>query len=459
MLFHSTRGLAPPVDLRAAAMAGLAPDGGLYLPQTWPAFPAQDFAALRGATYAETAFAVLRPFVQGVLTDTVLRGLIDRAYADFTDSAIAPLRRLDDDFYVLELFHGPTLAFKDIALQLLGPVFEHFLQETDRRMTVIGATSGDTGSAAIAALANRANVDVFILYPDKGPSDIQSKQMTCVDAPNVHAVAVAGSFDDCQALVKTLFADEALRAKWNLNTVNSINFLRILAQIVYYVYAAVRLETRAHFVVPTGNFGDVFAGYAARRCGLPMGKLVVASNSNDILTRFFATGRMTPEGVCPTLSPSMDIQISSNFERLLFDLCAGDGAHVRASMADLQEKGAFAVSADILARARQIFAAGRADDAETLATIAEIHAQYGYVLDPHTAVGVKVAKAQRETLDGPVVCLATAHPAKFPETLVRALGFAPDVPAPTAALIAKPEHTALLPADKDELIRFIEERK
>jgi threonine synthase len=457
--FHSTRGAAPETDIRGVALAGLAADGGLYLPVEWPQFSAVDRAAMRGMSYQEIAFVVLRPFMEGTVPDDDLRNIIQKSYAVFDTAEIVPLRPLADGTHILELFHGPTLAFKDIALQFLGHIFEYLLRDADQCMTIIGATSGDTGSAAIAALAGRKNIDVFILYPDKGPSEIQRKQMTCVDAANVHALAVEGSFDDCQAIVKDMFADVALRTAWNLSTVNSINLLRILAQIVYYFYAASRADDVASFVVPTGNFGDVYAGYAAMKCGLPIAKLVVASNSNDILTRFFATGHMKPEGVCGTLSPSMDIQISSNFERLLFDLIGQDSGHLCELMGALKTKDGFAVSPQQHQQALRIFASGRADDAETLEQIGGTYAAAGYVLDPHTAVGVKVAHKLSAELSAPVICLATAHPAKFPETVHRAIGVTPAVPPAMAVLIKKAERTTLLPANIEAVINFIKEQK
>jgi threonine synthase len=285
--FYSTRGLAPETDLRTVALTGLAPDGGLYLPKTWPHFSPGEIEAMRGKSYNDIAFQVLRPFMEGVVPDAILRGIIEKSYAVFDVPDTVQMRALVDGTYILELFHGPTLAFKDVALQFMGHLFDYFLRDSDTRMTIIGATSGDTGSAAIAAFAGRAKSDLFVLYPDKGPSEIQRKQMTCVDAPNVHAIAVKGNFDDCQSLVKTMFANEKLRHEWNLSTINSINLVRILAQIVYYFVAAAHIGPgHPSFVVPTGNFGDIYAGYAAMQCGLPIARLAVASNSNDILTRF-----------------------------------------------------------------------------------------------------------------------------------------------------------------------------
>ncbi|MFA4994487.1 MAG: threonine synthase [Bdellovibrionales bacterium] len=458
MLFRSTRGYLPETNLRRAALEGLAPDGGLYLPKAWPQFLAEDIAALRGKSYQDIAFHILQPFLRDVVLAIDLREIIQKSYAVFDAADVTPLREMGKNS-VLELFHGPTLAFKDVALQFVGHMFDYFMRDSGNRKVVIGATSGDTGSAAIEALANRENIDVFILYPAEGPSDIQRKQMTCVDAANVHVLAIEGTFDDCQGIVKALFADERIRKTWNPTTVNSINILRVLAQIVYYFAAALKVEGKPSFVVPTGNFGDVFAGYAAMKCGLPVEKLVVASNSNNILTRFFATGHMTPEPVCKTLSPSMDIQISSNFERLLFDLCDSDAAQVRAMMDDLKTKGDFSVSPRQLELVRKVFAAGSANDEETLETIAEAYKKYGYVLDPHTAVAVSVAKRLKPRLLKPVVFLATAHPAKFPETIKQALGFAPPLPPCIAALIGKPERLTRLPANVQKVKTFIEERK
>ncbi|MDR3449204.1 MAG: threonine synthase [Alphaproteobacteria bacterium] len=451
-LYHSTRGLAPEIGIREVALAGLAPDGGLYLPKKWPHFSVNDIAAMRDASYTEIAFRVLRPFMQDALPGDVLRGIIEKSYAVFDAPQITPLKHFGG-IDILELFHGPTLAFKDVALQFLGHTLDYFMQGSGKRITIIGATSGDTGSAAISALADRKNIDVFILYPAKGPSEIQRRQMTCVAAPNVHALAIDGSFDDCQAIVKAMFADGAMRDECNLTTVNSINLLRILAQIVYYFVAA--RDVAPHkpcFVVPTGNFGDIYAGYAAHKCGLPISKLVVASNSNDILTRFFATGKMEPRPVQGTLSPSMDIQVSSNFERLLFDLCDENAEQLRGLM---QSKNGFSVTPAQLDKARQIFMAGSANDAETLATIAEFQKNHDYTLDPHTAVGVTVAQGLARTLPHPIVCLATAHPGKFPETVAKATGFAPQLQPKVASLIKGSERLISFPSNRQKIADFI----
>lgn len=460
MKFHSTRGQSPETDLRGVALAGLAPDGGLYLPVEWPRFSAEEIAAMRGLSYQEIAFRVLTPFMRDTIPAATLRTIIDKSYARFDSKDVTPVRSLGQGRHILELSLGPTLAFKDVALQLLGNTFEYLLRDADKRMTIITATSGDTGGAAIEAFANRANIDVFVLYPQTGPSDVQRKQMTCVDAANVHALAVDGDFDNCQAMVKEMFADKALRDEFNLTTVNSINLLRILAQVVYYFYAASRVEGKPTFVVPTGNFGDIFAGYAAWKCGLPVEKLVVASNSNDILYRFFQSGKMEILGATTTTtSPSMDIQVSSNFERLLFDLCGGDSARLRDLMGQLKAKGSFAVTPEEMAKAQALFAAGRADDGETKATIKRIWNEYHDLIDPHTAVGVKVSDDLRGALKAPVVCLSTAHPAKFPDTVREAAGQVAPLPAAVEALFAKPERTSLLPVDVARFVAYIKDHR
>lgn len=460
IFYQSTRGLAPELDLRGVTMAGLASDGGLYVPKNWPQFGEAQVAGFRTQSYQDIAFQILKPFMASSIPEADLRTLINKSYSVFDTADVTPLKQLDDRHWILELFHGPTLAFKDVALQFLGHVFEYFLSQTKERMTVVGATSGDTGSAAIAALANRQNIDVFILYSQKGPSDIQRKQMTCVDAPNVHAIAIDGSFDDCQALVKALFNDQALRKKYNLSAVNSINWLRILAQMVYYFVAAAKVGQGkpVSFVVPTGNFGNVYAAYAAMKCGLPVSKLAVASNRNDILTRFFNSGVMKSEGVHSTLSPSMDIQISSNFERLLFELCQCDGAKVSGLMNDMKNKGEFKVAPVQLADARQVFTAANADDTLTLKTIQDVYKENGYILDPHSAVGVAASRKLARELPEPVISLACAHPAKFPETIERALGTRPALPPAIDALLQKPERMTAIPATMQAVEKFMSER-
>lgn len=446
----STRGAAPPASFAEVLLAGTAPDGGLYLPERLPAWCAADFAALSGLDYAETAARVLAPFTAGTFDLDDLRAMAREAYAGFDHAAVAPLVQIGPDEFLLELFHGPTLAFKDFALQLLGRMFERQLQRTGRRITVVGATSGDTGSAAIHALAGRRNIAVVILHPHGRVSEVQRRQMTTVDAPNVLNIAVRGTFDDCQRLVKALFVDVRLRAELDLAAVNSINWARIAAQSVYYVFAALRLGGLARpllFSVPTGNFGDVYAGHVARRTGLPMRGLVIATNENDILARFLETGRYEPTAVRPTITPAMDIQVASNFERLLFELFDGDGAAVARRLRELGECGHFSVPPSVLARARELFRAGRADQEETRRTIAAVHRESGVVIDPHTAVAVAVGRRLRGAGEGPLVHLATAHPAKFPETVRGVLGIEPELPPAWADLFARREHMLVLDAD------------
>lgn len=450
MLYQSTRGTAPLLNFRDVTMAGLAGDGGLYVPQSWPHFSADDIAAMRGLSYQQIAFRVMRPFVVGALDDATLQSLIAKAYSPFDHAEITPLRQLDDDRWLLELFHGPTLAFKDVALQFLGHLFEHFLHESGERMLVLGATSGDTGSAAIAALADRHNIDCVILYPHERPSAIQRKQMTCVAASNIHTLAVKGSFDDCQRMVKAMFNDPAARARYHLAAVNSINWARILAQIVYYFVAAVRLsapDKAVSFVVPTGNFGNIYAAYAAQQCGLPISKLAVASNANDILPRFFQSGTMAVAPVAATLSPSMDIQISSNFERLLFELTKRDSVALSEQMAALQQQGEFRVTQHQLGEARQLFTAASASDAETLAAIKQALTKFNVILDPHTAVGLAAAEKLTKELPQPVILLGCAHPAKFPETIQGAINLTSPIPETLSQLLKRPERNVIIDAE------------
>ena len=460
ILYHSTRGQAPELDIRGVTLTGLAVDGGLYVPKNWPTFTMADIASMKDQSYLAIAHKILTPFVDPVIPEKVLYDLLRQAYASFDTESITPLHQINDRHWMLELFHGPTLAFKDVALQLLGHVFDYFLEQGSQRMTVVGATSGDTGSAAIMALAGRKNIDVFILYPDQGPSDIQRRQMTCVDASNIHAVAIEGSFDDCQAIVKALFNDPVIRARYNLAAVNSINWLRIMAQMVYYFVAVARIGF-AHpvsFVVPTGNFGNVYAAYCAIKCGLPVAKLVVASNRNDILPRFFKSGHMKTEGVQATLSPSMDIQISSNFERLLFDMCGQDPLQVCRLMNEMKTSGVFNVRPQQLAVAHKIFMAESIDDTQTLQTISNVYQETGYILDPHSAVGVAAARLLDQHLSPPIVTLACAHPAKFPDTVRRATGLTPVLPPAIAMLLQKPERTTLLPPRVEAVEHFMAER-
>ncbi len=419
-------------------LAGLARDGGLYVPGVVPQMSAGDIAALAGLPYEEVAFRVMRPFVD--LPDEVFQDLIAKAYGGFGHAARAPLVQLGSGHFLLELFHGPTLAFKDFAMQLIGQLFQEAMARKGERITIVGATSGDTGSAAIEAFRGLDAVDVFILFPHGRVSEVQRRQMTTPSEANVHALAVDGDFDDCQAAVKAMFNDFDFRDSVGLTAVNSINWARVLAQVVYYFSSAVALgapHRSVSFTVPTGNFGDIFAGYIAKKMGLPIDRLVVATNRNDILHRTLATGRHMKEGVAPTISPSMDIQVSSNFERALFEAYGRDGGAVRQLMAELGE-GGFDVSQGALETLREHYDSGRADEAETAATIRAIHAATGETLCPHSAVGVKVAQEHLHA-DTPMITLATAHPAKFPDAVESATGSRPPLPNRMADLYDRPE--------------------
>ena len=460
MQYISTRGRAPVLDFRGATLAGLANDGGLYLPAEWPQLSPADLDALATATYAETAFRVMRPFVAGSLSDAELVALIDDAYGDFGHAAVTPLVQMDHRHWLLELFHGPTLAFKDVALLMLGGLFGHFLRDGER-ITIVGATSGDTGSAAIEAVAGRPGISIFMLHPAGRVSEVQRRQMTTVRAGNVFNIAVDGSFDDCQALVKTLFNDAAFRAEQSLSAVNSINWARLLAQIVYYVYAGVRLgapHRAASYAVPTGNFGDVFAGYAAQRMGLPVGRLLVATNVNDILARALNAGDYSVGSVSATQTPSMDIQISSNFERLLFDLHGRDGEALAAAMAGFEATRRLEITPAQRAQAAELFLAERVDEHRMMQAMAWAQSECGMVIDPHTAVGLAAARARADDMEGPIVTLATAHPAKFPDAVERASGVRPPLPRRIQHLFDREESLDRLPLDAEALKAFIRER-
>ena len=448
------------VSFEHALLQGLARDGGLYVPEHWPALDAGALAALVGRPYAEVAAAVMARFTGRAFSHAQLKAIAAESYAGFDHPATAPLVQLGPDRWLLELFHGPTLAFKDFALQMVARLLDAVLARRGRSATILAATSGDTGAAAIEAFRGCAALSVVILHPAGRVSEMQRRQMTTAAEPNVHNLAIAGTFDDCQALVKTLFADLALRDEIGLSAVNSINWARVAAQAAYYVYAALALGAPARalsFVVPTGNFGNVYAGYAARRMGLPIERLVVATNRNDILARFFKTGRYRKGAVQRTLSPSMDIQVASNFERLLADLCGRDGAAVAALMAELAARGEFGLDGAPLAEAQALFAASRADDDACLETIAEVWRTCGRMIDPHSAAGVHAAR-HHDSSRAPTVCLATAHAAKFPDAVERAVGVRPAQPPRLAALHAKPERVTELPADAALLARFVRDR-
>jgi len=440
--YGSTRGDAPPLDFADALLTGLAPDGGLYVPERFPTLP--DLDGLD--TYAQVAAAVMWPFVEGTIDRPAFEAIVDEAYATFDHPDVVPLVRLDERRWLLELFHGPTIAFKDVALQLVGRLFDHVLAERGRRATILVATSGDTGSAAMAATVGRDTLDCVVLFPDGGRvSEVQRRQMTTIDAPNVHAVAAAGSFDDCQDIVKAAFADRSFGDEVRLSAMNSINWGRVMAQVVYYVTAAraVRASTGAApvFSVPTGNFGNVLAGWVAQQMGLDVAGFLVASNRNDILTRWLETGALTAEPVVPTISPSMDIQVSSNLERLLFDLLDRDG---RATAELLSE---FRASGHVEAPTPAGWWGARVDDDETRDVIAACWAEHEVLLDPHTAVGVGAVDRVDGLPDAPVVCLATAHPAKFPDAVEAATGIRPPLPPHYADLFERPERVEEVVAD------------
>ena len=461
MDYISTRGNGGRIAFDDVLLAGLSPDGGLYLPAAWPQFSEADLRALAGKPYEDVAFAIMYPFVEGSISATDFRALIAAAYQGFFHRARTPLRQMDSRLWLLELFHGPTLAFKDVALQLLGKLFDHVLSARGGRATIIGATSGDTGSAAIAGCRGLDAVDIFILHPHGRVSEVQRRQMTTVMDANVHNIAIDGSFDDCQALVKAMFNDAAFRRELALAAINSINWARIMAQIVYYVFSAVALGAparRVAFSVPTGNFGDVFAGYAAHRMGLPVERLMVATNRNDILARMVATGRYECRDVMATISPSMDIQVSSNFERLLYELHDGDAGAVSAMMNSLAQSGAFDIGDAAMARLRALFAARRVDEDETLAEIARCARDHGGVVDPHSAVGLVAARDMDTEEDVAVISLATAHPAKFADAVEQAAGIHPPLPDRLAGLLEMPERFSVLANDLAAVKRHIRER-
>jgi threonine synthase len=459
MRYISTRGQAPVLTFEEAMMTGLARDGGLYVPETVPVLSPDEIAAMAGLSYEDVALRVMRPFIGDTFTEAEFRGLIARAYAVFGHAARAPLVQLGPNHFLLELFHGPTLAFKDFAMQLIGQLFQAALARSGQRITIVGATSGDTGSAAIEAFRGLKNVDVFILYPHGRISEVQRRQMTTPSEANVHALAMDGDFDDCQAILKDMFNDFAFRDGVRLAGVNSINWARVLAQVVYYFTAAVSLgapHRPVSFTVPTGNFGDVFAGYIAKRMGLPIDRLVIATNQNDILHRTMQTGRQVKEGVRPSISPSMDIQVSSNFERALFDAYGRDGAVVAAQMEDLKDRGGFTISQGAHEWLGAQFASGRASEEETAATIRAAWATTGELLCPHSAVGVHVAKAFLGSV--PMITLATAHPAKFPDAVEAATGFRPPLPSRMADLYERAERVTRVPNDLTALQSLIRER-
>lgn len=448
MKYISTRGQAPELTFEEAMLTGLARDGGLYVPESWPTLSAAQIEGFAGKRYEDVAFEVMRPFVGDTFTDAEFREIIGKAYGSFAHDARCPVVQLDANHYLLELFHGPTLAFKDVAMQLIGQMFEVALKRSGKRVTIVGATSGDTGSAAIEAFRGLDAVDVFIMYPHGRVSEVQRRQMTTPSEDNVHALAVDGDFDTCQALLKDMFNDFAFRDEVKLAGVNSINWARVLAQVVYYFTSAVALGAPARkvsFCVPTGNFGDIFAGYVAKRMGLPIERLVIATNQNDILHRTLQTGDHAKTGVAPSISPSMDIQVSSNYERLVFDLYDREGPAVAQLFEALKDVGSFKLSQGALSRMADEFDSGRVSEEETSAAIADFHARTGEVLCPHSAIGAKIGDEMQG--DVAMITLATAHPAKFPAAVEAACGVNPPLPPHMADLFDRKERVTRVAGD------------
>ncbi|WP_407363051.1 threonine synthase [Pseudomonas luteola] len=459
MRYISTRGNAPALNFEDVLLAGLASDGGLYVPENLPRFTQEEIASWAGLPYHELAFRVMRPFVEGSISDTDFKQILEETYGAFAHSAIAPLRQLNANEWVMELFHGPTLAFKDFALQLLGRLLDHILLKRDERVVIIGATSGDTGSAAIEGCRRCENVDIFILHPHQRVSEVQRRQMTTILGENIHNIAIEGNFDDCQEMVKASFADQSFLKGTRLVAVNSINWARIMAQIVYYFHASLQLGAPARsvaFSVPTGNFGDIFAGYLARNMGLPISQLVVATNRNDILHRFMSGNQYFKETLHASLSPSMDIMVSSNFERLLFDLHGRNGVALAELMSTFKATGKLSVEEDRWVEARKLFDSLAVSDEDTCATIADVFKRTGEVLDPHTAIGVKAARECRRNLSTPMVVLGTAHPVKFPDAVEKAgIGKALELPAHLSDLFQREERCTVLPNAIEAVQAFV----
>ena len=461
MRYISTRGEAPPLGFVEVMLAGLARDGGLYVPESWPRLSAEAIAGFAGRPYAEVACEVIRPFIGDAIPEADLARMTREAYDNFRHPATVPLVQTGNNQFVLELFHGPTLAFKDLAMQLLARMMDHALRARGERTTIVVATSGDTGGAAVEAFRGCSQADVIVLYPHGRISEVQRRMMTSVGDANVHVLAIDGTFDDCQALVKALFNHHAFRDQVRLSGVNSINWARIVAQAVYYFTAAVALgapHRKLAFTVPTGNFGDIYAGYVAMCMGLPIDRLVIATNVNDILARTILTGRYEPRTVTATFSPSMDIQISSNFERLLFEIAGRDARRVSELMASLSTSHAFALNQGEHAALRQAFQTARVDEDETLAAIRELQAACGYLADPHTAVGIAAAAKVVRDPAVPMVTLATAHPAKFPDAVVRATGAPPSESATLADQRRLDERFTRMPNSLAAVAAFIGDR-
>ena len=458
MRYISTRGAAPVIGFDDALLTGLARDGGLYVPEEWPQVSTEALEDLKGLDYPELAVRIMRPFVAGSLIEDRLPELAAKAYESFGHKAVVPLVQLGPNLWMMEQFHGPTLAFKDVAMQLLGQLFDAVLEAKDQHTTIVGATSGDTGAAAIEACRGRKRINIVILHPKDRVSEVQRRQMTTVQAPNVRNLAIEGTFDDCQDLLKAMFNDQTFRQEVGLSAVNSINWARVMAQIVYYFAAGAALGTPQQpiaFSVPTGNFGNVFAGYAAMQMGLPVSRLIIGSNANDILTRFFASGEMSIRAVRPSYSPSMDIQVSSNFERFLFDLYGRDGAVTAGAMTEFRRRGVLHVNAEQAQQARGFFQGYSLDDDATLQAIRRIYEETEEIVDPHSAIGIEAAHVLHTAREGPVVCLATAHPAKFPDAVEKAIGRRPDLPPRLSDLYEREEAMTVLPNDLAQVQDFV----
>ena len=461
MKYISTRGKAPKLNFEEVTLAGLARDGGLYVPESWPEFSLQEIRDMRGLSYPELVVAVLRPFIGNCIDEKTLNQMAVKAYSNFNHSAIAPIKQLDTNLYFMELFQGPTLAFKDFALQFLGQLFGHFLQKRDERCTIVGATSGDTGSAAIEAVRGIKGVELFMLHPNGKVSDVQRKQMTSVQDENIHNIAIEGDFDDCQNLVKAMFNDNAFRDEMNLSAVNSINWARIAAQVVYYFRAALTLggpDRAINVAVPTGNFGNIFAAFVAKKMGLPIQQFIIGSNQNDILTRFFETGEMSQQGVEASLSPSMDIQISSNFERYLFEASGRDADKIDNLMETFKQNGHFTADAELFDKVKQNFSAYRVDDAQTKAEILRLYQTTGEIIDPHSVIGIAAAIAKVEDTSIPTVCMGTADPAKFADAVEPVIGASVPIPSRLAKVMDAKERYEVMGNNLAEVQAYIKSK-
>ncbi|MBT95128.1 MAG: threonine synthase [Acidimicrobiaceae bacterium] len=459
MRYISTRGKSPEVTFKEVLLSGLAPDGGLYLPTSWPQFSVDQLKGILGDdhSYKDLATEIIWPFVESSMEKHDLGRLVERAYDSFSADNIVPLKHIHSKLWIAELFHGPTLAFKDIALQLVGELFEFQLQNDSEKITIVGATSGDTGSAAIEACRDREAMEIFILHPYGRTSEVQRRQMTSVRSANVFNIAIEGTFDDCQDLVKAMFADVKFSNRINMSAVNSINWARVMAQIVYYWWASMQVTDSGpvNFCVPSGNFGNIFAGHSAHKMGLPVDKFIVASNTNDVLDRFFRSGEMELRDVKPTFSPSMDIQISSNFERLLFEVYGRNGSLVEKAFRELRTDLSLSVGEENLLEIQGKWLSRKVNDQETLETISKIADEFDYLIDPHTAVGLKTAESYMSELDAPIISLATAHPSKFPNAVEHASGITPSLPQQLSDLFEREESYEILPNDEQVVKAYI----